>query len=148
MKASAALISGLAGALSVTLVHEIVKRIDPKAPRMDLLGMNAISKMMVKAGETPPRRRELFLYTMAGDIIANSLYYSLAGVGYKKPWIKGSVLGTLAGIGGVLLPKPMGLNPAYSARTTATKAMTVGLYLLGGLVTSAIIKVLQNDNRA
>jgi hypothetical protein len=144
MKLLAALASGMAGAVTVTVVHEIVKRIDPKAPRMDLLGMNALSKMMVKAGETPPNRRELFLYTMAGDLIANGLYYSLAGVGYKKPWLKGTLLGTAAGIGGVLLPKPLGLNPAYSARTTPTKLMTIGLYLIGGLVTSAIVKSLQN----
>jgi len=143
MKLIAALASGLAGAVTVTVVHEIVKRIDPKAPRMDLLGMNALSKMMVKAGETPPNRKQLFLYTMAGDLIANGLYYSLAGVGYKKPWLKGTLLGTAAGVGGVLLPKPLGLNPDHSARTTSTKLMTVGLYLIGGLVTSAIVKTLQ-----
>mgnify|MGYP003578496389 FL=1 len=144
MKLIAALASGLAGAVTVTVVHEIMKRIDPKAPRMDLLGMNAISKIMYKAGETPPNRRQLFFITMAGDLIANGLYYSLAGVGYKKPWLKGTLLGTAAGVGGVLLPKPMGLNPAHSARTTPTKFMTVGLYLLGGLVTSAIVKTLQD----
>ena len=143
MKLIAALASGMAGAVTVTVVHEIVKRIDPKAPRMDLLGMNAISKMMYKAGETPPNRRQLFFITMTGDLIANGLYYSLAGVGHKKPWLKGSLLGTAAGVGGVLLPKPLGLNPAHSARTTPTKLMTIGLYLVGGLVTSAIVKSLQ-----
>lgn len=144
MKTSTALISGLAGAATLTIVHEIVKRMDPKAPRMDLLGMNAISKLMMKGHKTPPDRKTLFFITMAGDLIANALYYSLTGVGHKGKWLKGSLLGTAAGIGGVLLPKPMGLNPAYSSRTNATKVMTVALYLIGGLVTSAVLKALDD----
>lgn len=143
MKVASALLSGLAGAVAVTIVHEIVKKIDPNAPRMDLLGMTAISKVMDNAGKTPPDNKKLFYITMAGDILANSLYYSLTGIGHKKPWLKGTLLGTAAGIGGVLLPRPMGLNPAYSARTTPTKLMTVALYLLGGVVTSAVAKQLQ-----
>ena len=145
MKASTALMSGLAGATTLTIVHEIVKRVDPKAPRMDLLGMNAISKMLYKAHKTPPDRQTLFLITMAGDLVANALYYSLTGVGRKGHWLKGTLLGTAAGIGGVLLPKPMGLNPAYSGRTNSTKAMTVMLYLIGGLVTSAVLKALDEE---
>ena len=145
MKVSTALVSGLAGATTLTIVHEIMKRVDPKAPRMDLLGMNAISKMMLKSHKTPPDRKTLFFITMAGDLVANALYYSLTGVGRKGHWLKGTLLGTAAGIGGVLLPKPMGLNPAYSNRTTATKIMTIGLYLVGGLVTSAVLKAMNDE---
>jgi hypothetical protein len=41
------------------------------------------------------------------------------------------------GIGGVLLPKPMGLNEEASNKTTQTKILTISLYLLGGIVASA-----------
>jgi hypothetical protein len=34
------------------------------------------------------------------------------------------------------------LNKQYSSRTTATKMMTVGLYVAGSLVTTAVIKLL------
>jgi hypothetical protein len=144
MKGTSALLSGLTGAVTLTLIHEGLRRIDPKAPRMDLLGMNALSKLMVRSGKTPPDSKQLFLYTMAGDIISNALYYSLVGVGRKHAWLKGTLLGAVAGLGGVLLPKPLGLNPSYSARTTHTKASTVALYLIGGLATAAVIRLLKN----
>jgi hypothetical protein len=144
MKGTSALLSGLTGAVALTLIHEGLRRIDPKAPRMDLLGMNALSKLLTSYGKNPPNRDKLFLYTMAGDIVSNALYYSLAGVGRKHSLLKGALLGAAAGVGGVLLPKPMGLNPAYSSRTTHTKASTIALYLIGGLVTAAAIKLLKN----
>ncbi len=144
MKGTPALLSGLTGAITLTVAHEVLKRMDPKAPRMDLLGMNALAQVLDRWGKTPPSRKKLFWYTLAGDLISNALYYSLTGVGRKHHWLKGSLLGAAAGLGGVLLPKPMGLNPAYSSRTPQTKAATIALYLLGGLVTAAVIKLLKN----
>lgn len=141
MKPSTALGSGLAGAAAVTLIHETVKKISPKAPRMDLLGMNALSKTLKNMDKNPPSNDKLYLWTIAGDLVSNSLYYSLAGVGKKKgALVRGSLLGLAAGLGAVLLPKPLGLNEAYSNRTTTTKIMTVALYLIGGLVTAAVLK--------
>ena len=143
MKATTALGGGLAGAASITLIHEAVKRIAPDAPRMDLLGMNALSKTMKNMGKTPPPPQKLYAWTMAGDLLSNSLYYSIAGIGKgKNALLKGSLLGLAAGLGAVLLPKPMGLNEEYSNRTPATKLMTVGLYLAGGLITAAVLKAM------
>ena len=50
MKTIAALGGGLAGAAAVTLLHETVRRIVPEAPRMDLLGKQALSKGLNAAG--------------------------------------------------------------------------------------------------
>jgi hypothetical protein len=142
MKAIASLGGGLAGAAAVTLIHESVKRIVPTAPRMDLLGMNALSKGLKAAGIETPNRAQLFAITMAGDIIANSLYYSLAGVGKEKNiWWRSAALGLVAGIGAVSLPGPLGLEEKHSNRTLSTKIMTVGLYVAGALVTTAAIKL-------
>lgn len=138
MKTTSALVSGLAGATVVTATHEIVRRINPKAPRMDLLGMQALNKALQSLDWKTPKH--LFYWTMAGDILANSLYYSLAGVGKQKSvWLRGSALGLAAGIGALILPKPMGLNERYSNRTLETKAMTLGLYVTGALVTTALL---------
>lgn len=133
------LAGGLAGACVLTLVHETMRRFNPDAPRMDLLGMRAISKTMRAAGEEPPTEEKLFGLSMIGDIISNSLYYSLTGSG-ENAWLKGSVLGALGGIGGVTLPGPLGLGSAPSGRTTQTKIMTVTWYLLGGLAAAAATK--------
>jgi hypothetical protein len=136
-------ISGLAGALAVTAVHETVRRFYPDAPRMDILGMRAITKGLRYAGETPPNDDKLHTWALVGDIISNGLYYSLTGGG-KKAWWRGSILGTAAGIGGVVLPGPMGLGAAPSNRTRQTQALTVGYYLLGGIVAGGVAKWLRN----
>ncbi|MFC5270664.1 hypothetical protein [Adhaeribacter terreus] len=130
------LAGGLAGACALTLVHETMRRVHPDAPRMDLLGMRAIAKTMRAANTEPPAEEKLFGITMAGDIVANALYYSLAGCD-KNAWLRGSMLGLAGGLGGVALPGPLGLGTAPSGRTTQTKVMTVAWYLLGGLAAAA-----------
>ncbi|GAB3823275.1 hypothetical protein GCM10028895_29990 [Pontibacter rugosus] len=81
---------------------------------------------------------------LAGDVLSNSLYYSLAGTG-KDAWWRGAILGATAGAGAVLLPGPLGLGEEPSNRTTKTQAMTVGYYLLGGLVAAAIGYAISNE---
>jgi hypothetical protein len=143
MKTIASLGGGLAGACAVTLIHESVRKIVPKSPRMDLLGMNAISKGLNAAGIKTPTDNKLYTLALAGDILSNSLYYALAGRGDEKNvWLKSSMLGLAAGIGAVLLPGPLGLEEKHSARSTETKLMTIGLYVTGALVATAIMKLM------
>lgn len=143
MKPIASLGGGLAGACAVTLIHESVKKIIPKAPRMDLLGMNAISKGLNAAGKKTPSGSKLFAIALTGDLLANSLYYSVAGIGNEKNiWLRSAALGLAAGLGALLLPGPLGLEAKHSNRTTTTKLMTVGLYVAGAVVTTAAIKML------
>lgn len=143
MKTIASLGGGLAGACAVTLIHESVRKIVPKAPRMDLLGMNAISKGLNAAGIKTPTGNKLYTLALAGDILSNSIYYSLAGAGNEKNiWLKSSMLGLAAGIAAVTLPGPMGLEEKHSARTTETKLMTIGLYVAGSLIATSIMKLL------
>lgn len=142
MRTLTALGGGLAGAATVTLIHESVKRLVPQAPRMDLLGMNAISKGLRLAGKPVPSQQKLFTWALAGDLVSNALYYSMAGIGREKNiWVRSSLLGLAAGIGAVALPGPMGLNGKHSNRTLATSLMTVGLYVAGSIVTAAIIRL-------
>lgn len=143
MKTIASLGGGLAGACAVTLIHESVRKMVPKAPRMDLLGMNAISKGLNAAGIKTPTGNKLYTMALAGDILCNSLYYAMAGKGDEKNiWLKSSVLGLAAGIGAVILPGPLGLEEKHSARSTETKLMTIGLYVTGALVATAIMKLM------
>jgi hypothetical protein len=60
MKPITAISGGVAGAVALTLIHESVKRLVPQAPRMDLLGMNAISKGLNKAGIKKPSDGKLY----------------------------------------------------------------------------------------
>ncbi len=148
MKATTVLAGGLAGAATVTLVHESVRRILPEAPRMDRLGMQAISKGLKKAGLKVPKEDTLFTVAMAGDLVSNALYYSTAGIGSEKNlWLRGSLLGLAAGIGALVLPESLGLSKKHSNKTVATQVMTVGLYVTGALVTTAVIKLLNKKKR-
>ena len=143
MKTIASLGGGLAGACAVTLIHESVRKIVPKAPRMDLLGMNAISKGLNAAGIKTPTGNKLYTLALAGDILSNSMYYALAGAGEEKNiWLKSSMLGLAAGIAAVTLPGPLGLEEKYSTRNAETRLMTIGLYVAGALVATSIMKLL------
>lgn len=146
MKLLSALAGGAAGAVVLTLLHETTRRLVNDAPRMDLMGMEALEKGLKKVDAPVPERQQLFNLTMAGDLIGNALYYSLAGVcGAKCSLATGAGVGLAAGLGGVYLPKHIGLNPEPSNRTPQTKVMTTALYLVGGLVAGAVINMLEGD---
>jgi hypothetical protein len=145
MKPIAAIGGGLAGACTITLIHEAMRKIVPEAPRLDLLGMNAISKGMHAAGTSVPNNRKLFAWSLAGDLVSNSIYYSLAGIGKEKNvWVRSSLLGLAAGISAVTLPGQLGLNGKHTKRTLSTKAITVGLYVAGALITTGVMKLLEH----
>ncbi len=144
MKIPLSLAGGLAGACALTLLHEVLRRKDPEAPRMDLLGMNALARIIHRSGGKTPDEDTLFGITMAGDVVSNALYYSLAGAGEENGvWARGVALGLAAGAGAVYLPGPLGLSKAPSNRTAETKLLTVALYTAGGIVTAAAISFLK-----
>jgi hypothetical protein len=143
MKLLSSLGGGLAGACALTILHEILRRVDPEAPRMDLMGKQAVAKGLDKASEPIPNDQNLYQIALVSDIISNTIYYGL-GVAGKKKYImpKGALLGLTAGLGAIFLPKSLGLNPDYSSRTLKRKALTTGLYLVGGLIASGVAKKL------
>lgn len=136
--------SGLIGAVALTVLHETVRRFLPEAPRADILGMRAIKKVMESADAEPPADDELHDWALGGDVLSNTLYYSLIGLSKpKNAMLTGAALGLAAGVGAVTLPGPMGLGTAPTKRTEATIAMTIGWYLAGGLVTAGVYRWLK-----
>ena len=139
---NAALVSGLAGAATVTVLNESVRRVAPEvAPRMEILGMRALKAGFEAADAEVPPRRGLIKLAFGGEVASNTAYYSL--VGLAKPenaLITGAALGLAAGIGAVMLPGPMGLGEEPSTRTPGTTAMTVAWYFAGGIVAGLVAK--------
>jgi hypothetical protein len=139
--------SGLAGALALTAVHETARQQISTAPRMDMLGMQAIENGFRAAHAQPPQGSALYELAMVGDIVSNALYYSMVAAGKPEgALVRGAMLGLTAGLGAVVLPKPLGLQPQLN-RTNATHAMTIGWYLLGGLAAGAAYQMLSRGQR-
>ena len=138
MKKVIALLGGLTGAATVSLLHEALKITVPSvAPRMDLLDMEAMKKVRERVHLSIPPERELFKQTIISELIAYTLYYSLAGGDAAD--LKGTTLGIVAGISAVELPEKLDLDPAHSRRTKATEYLTIGIYIAGGLAAAATI---------
>lgn len=145
MKLVKALIGGFAGAIALNLLHETVRRFDRQAPRVDLIGEEALSKGLKAVGIDPPQGDKLYAATLAGDIFSNGLYYSAIGIGAPKfLWIRAAVIGLSAGIGALELPEPMGLDDTPVTRSERTEVMTVSWYLFGALVTAAVLTALKD----
>ena len=136
-------IGGLAGACALTLLNESVKKLDKDAPRMDLLGMNAVARLMKGNSILTQTAGKLFPVALASDLVSNSLYYSMADTDTRKQTlIRGALLGLDAGVGAVTLPKTLGLNEEATTRTMKTKVLTVTWYLIGGLVAAAAMNMM------
>lgn len=146
MKLLTALAGGLVGAYALNWLHQTVKKSDPDAPHVDELGMEALSTGMENMGMEPPTGKKLYDWTLTGDIVANTMYYSLAGIGGAKGApTRGTFLGLLGGLGAVYLPEQMNLNKETTNRTTRTQFETVGLYTFGGIVAGLTMRILGFD---
>jgi hypothetical protein len=139
-KLISSVIGGIAGAGALNIIHQTVKQFYHDAPRVDLIGEEALSKGMKKMGLEPPKGNILFTATLAADLLSNAAYYSLIGKANKKHLlITGAATGLAAGIGALTLTKSLGLNDAPVTRTVPTKLLTVAWYTIGGLIAGAVI---------
>lgn len=130
LKAAAA---GTVGAVATNVAHELTRRIVPNAPRVDVLGMQALAKALTASVDTTPTGDALYRVTLVGDLVSNSAYFSAVGLGGSNAVAVGIGLGVLAGLGAVVLPPRLGLDEKPTARTPTTEVLTVALYTAGGL---------------
>ena len=139
--------SGLIGAAALNVLHETARQFIPDAPRVDVLGKRAVAALYKATGNEPPPDDELYALAMAGDVVSNSLYYSLVGLGDRRnALLCGALLGLGAGVGAVALPGKLGLGSEPSARTPARQAMTIAWYTIGGLAAGAAYRMLSDEN--
>lgn len=132
------LFAGLAGAVALNVLHESLKN-KRDTPRIDFLGEQALQKTVRYFGGNITDTDDLYKATLAGDIVSNTIYYSM--IASAKPgiiWPKAIAMGLIAGFGAIKLPEPLGLNPKPVAKTDGIKAMTVGYYVFGALVTALV----------
>lgn len=137
-----ALVAGAAGAAALTAVHQLGQRVFADAPRMDVVGMRAMAGVRRRAGLSIPDRDTLYRQTLAGDLVFNTLYYSLVAVASPhRRWARGSALGLAAGLGALVLPRPLGLGEPPRSESRRNQLLTVAWYTTGGLTAAATLGV-------
>lgn len=138
------ILGGITGAVVLNLVHEVAKRVSHKAPRIDLLGEEAVTKTAEAVGVEAPTGEVLTASTFVADLASNAGYYAMIGKGDDDTiLLRGAGYGLMAGLGAIGLAKPLGLNESAVARTGETKLLTITWYLLGGLAAALAIKNLR-----
>lgn len=141
-----ALVSGAAGAVALTFAHQAAQAALEDAPQVDIIAERAIAASYRAVGRIPPPRPTLHQMALAGDLVSNSLYYSLIGLGRPRHAVRnGALLGFLAGVGAATLPPMMGLGKRPVQRTPQTFAMTIAWYTLGGLAAATAQLLLSGD---
>lgn len=143
-RGAGAIASGLAGAAAMTAAHEQVRDNMSNPPRMDLVGMRGVMKVLDALGIESPRGEDLRRLALFSDIATNGLFFALVH-GRARPgtWKRGLFLGALAGVAAVTLPQHLGLGRSARMRTPSNQAATVGLYILGGLAAAAVSRLVR-----
>lgn len=138
------LVSGAVGAGVLTAIHQTAQKYRDDAPRMDVVGMDMMSRTIAEAGGAPPSRAQLFNMTLAGEMLANSLYYSgIPAETSRKTWTRAVGMGLTAGFGALTLPRyVVGVDAPHSS-SLANNAMTVAWYLAGALAAAACAETLR-----
>ncbi len=127
------LVSGLAGAVALTAVHQAARTISPDAPRMDVVGMRALARGGLVDDSSPASAHKgIYRAALAGDLICNTAYYSLA-----TSYTRGAAMGLLAGLGALLLPQRLGLGAPPKSDLLSNQIMTVAWYVVGGITAAA-----------
>jgi hypothetical protein len=141
-------IAGAAGAAALTIAHEAGRRLFDDAPRLDVLGERAIAAARAGLGVGGASRATLHQNALAGDLIANAMYYAMVGTGPSaQVWGRGLALGLAAGIGAITLPEPLGLEDPRETESPRTRALAVTYYVIGGLAAAAAANALQARQR-
>jgi hypothetical protein len=140
------LTSGAAGAVALTLLHELARRRIPYAPRMDVVAMRGLVRMLPAVRERRLRSRDLHRVALIGDLVSNSLYYAaVAARTPKATWTRAAALGVAAGAGALLLPQPMGLGAPPNSHIRRNQAMTMAWYVAGAFIAAAVATAMPND---
>lgn len=131
-----ALAAGAAGVAVLTGMNEAARRVWGPAPRIERLGSRAVGQLGARAGVyLEPRER--FWIALAATVVADGAFFAAAGLPSRWNRRTGLVLGTLAGVGAVLLPGVLGLGTGPTRRTAWTAWATVAWYGLAGLAAGA-----------
>ena len=137
-----AFVAGTAGAATLTLAHEALRQLVKSPPRMDLLGMSSLARILRALGVSPPRGAKLRGYTLLADVVANAIYFAPIAASRRFTIGKGAALGGVAGLGAVVLTPMLGLPKRHRGTDARGQLLTIGLYVAGGIAAAAMARLL------
>ncbi|MBV9271826.1 MAG: hypothetical protein JO165_12080 [Candidatus Eremiobacteraeota bacterium] len=147
MSFAKSIVCGLGGAVTLTAAHQVLRKITPQAPHLDALGMQGISRLSGPSGKDASRNNDRYMAAVLLDLFANGMYFSLAGIRGSRASLKtGFMLGAVAGVGSVALPRPLGFDKQTTSRSPLTALLSVALYTIGGFGAGLLYRLMSEEN--
>jgi hypothetical protein len=158
-KLASALEGGLAGASTIALLTETLKKINGNSPHNYLPDGKSLKKRFRKAKSKKPMKATKQFIRLAGDLLGSTAFLGLSSVGKKKnAMLRGGLLGTAAGLGSVLLnghDKHNGKASGHEGYPSTmlqrdrvvSKVLEVSLYTIGGLIAGKVIQGVGEKNK-
>src|SRR5262249_35939496 len=131
----AAVGAGLAGAGLIALLNRLGPKLYERAPRTDLLRERILRRVSGRRLNARQRHR----IAVFGDALSNTILFSTLFAGRPRPWLRGPIGGTLAGLAAGILPRTLGLE---RRRNVPSLPLMLAWYLGGGLASSAFYRAL------
>jgi hypothetical protein len=132
MSKVAALIGGIAGALVIKGIHELVKKLDKDVPHFDTMDLDAPRKHNFFSGDSdvPPK---YFSGGITGGIFNNAMHHSMSGLSDKNTDARSGILGIASGLGAIYLPEFLGLNKEHKGASEKKHEALIAIYSLAGV---------------
>jgi hypothetical protein len=145
MPTLAALSRGAAGAAAMTLSFFALEKFTSHTPQFDKIGMRGLEQIYRAAGARPPRGDSLRRQALGADLVTNTLYFARS-VGPDASLARGALFGLMAGLGTLVAAPAIGVPKRQRGRSLQAKALTVGIYVVGGLVAAAVGRLARRQN--
>ena len=142
-KLTSALEGGLAGAATISLLRDTLKKINGHSSHINLFDGKNLQKRLKKSGSKKPLKAAKKYINLAGDLLGSTAFLGLSSLSKKKnALLRGALLGTAAGIGSVWLREDddTKVGSENEKDNFLTKALEVSLYTIGGMIASKVIE--------
>lgn len=142
-----ALEGGIAGATTLSLLTNTLRKIDGNNGHTNLFDGQNLQKRFKKAGSKKPLKATRQYIGLAGDLLSSTAFLGITSLRKKKnALLRGAVLGTAAGLGAVLLRDNKKRKHATrgvdesSQNQLVSQVLEVSLYTIGGAIAAKVIQ--------
>lgn len=154
MTLASAIEGGLAGATTISLLGETLRKIEGRSAGANGVKGKKLKKRFKKAGSKKPHKATEEYVKLAGDLLGAASVLGFTSLNKKKNAVlRGALLGTAAGLGAVLLDDYShkkqnskingheGFPSTMLAKDTVMqKALEVGLFTVGGMIAGKLLQ--------